>query len=190
MKLSARAKLFLGSAAVFVAAALAAGIELEDELRDSLSERIETELVSYADLARARVLAGSEPAQIDALQPVAMALSKASNARVTIVGTGGVVLGDSDVEPDRVSAMENHGSRPEIAAAMKEGRGIAKRHSATINMDMLYVALPVEGREGIAAVRVAMPVREIDRAVADLRRNLAFAGVFGLAFALGLGALA
>jgi len=56
--------------------------------------------------------------------------------------------------------MENHGSRPEVVEARANGLGRARRHSDTLNIDMLYVAVPVR-HPAIAFVRVALPLTDI-----------------------------
>jgi two-component system phosphate regulon sensor histidine kinase PhoR len=56
--------------------------------------------------------------------------------------------------------MENHGQRPEVVEARASGIGRARRYSATLGIDMLYVAAPV-GNPSIAFVRVALPLTNV-----------------------------
>ena len=56
--------------------------------------------------------------------------------------------------------MENHRDRPEVVAARATGIGQARRHSDTLKIDMLYVAVPVR-HPAIAFVRVALPLTDV-----------------------------
>lgn len=58
--------------------------------------------------------------------------------RITIIRPDGKVLGDSSADYRK---MENHLSRPEVANAIKTGNAYSIRHSATIGLSMLYVAV-------------------------------------------------
>ena len=55
----------------------------------------------------------------------------------------GRVVGDSAETLEGVAQMENHATRPEIVEARQHGLGKGRRHSDTLNIDMLYVAVPV-----------------------------------------------
>lgn len=57
--------------------------------------------------------------------------------RVTFISADGTVLGDSEAD---ASAMENHGSRAEVAAALETGYGEETRRSSTLGSEMLYTA--------------------------------------------------
>jgi two-component system phosphate regulon sensor histidine kinase PhoR len=93
------------------------------------------------------------------------ALAHAAGARITIVAADGRVLADSGANPDR---MENHRSRPELRDALAGKRGASVRHSPTLGVDFLYVAVPVPQ----GALRVAVPLSEIAAQVADIRRRI------------------
>ena len=56
--------------------------------------------------------------------------------------------------------MENHAQRPEVVAARATGIGRSRRHSDTLKIDMLYVAVPVR-HPAIAFVRVALPLTDV-----------------------------
>ncbi|MGZ5426057.1 MAG: hypothetical protein ACXWE1_02520, partial [Thermoanaerobaculia bacterium] len=43
--------------------------------------------------------------------------ARQAGARVTLIATDGTVLGDSEVAPDDLAALESHGKRPEVVAA-------------------------------------------------------------------------
>ena len=58
--------------------------------------------------------------------------------RLTWVASDGTVLFDSAADADQ---MENHGDRPEIAAALASGVGDSTRHSDTLNVQTYYYAV-------------------------------------------------
>jgi two-component system phosphate regulon sensor histidine kinase PhoR len=89
-------------------------------------------------------------------------------ARVTIIGTDGVVLGESH---DDRTQMDNHLYRPEVQQALITGQGASIRFSQTVGYEMMYVAIPVmaEGRV-VGIARVALPLRQIESNIARLRQ--------------------
>ncbi|MDY6827449.1 MAG: ATP-binding protein [Bacillota bacterium] len=112
--------------------------------------------------------------------------------RMTLIAADGSVLADSDENTVR---MENHGDRPEIIEASREGLGIASRYSATLQEDMYYLAVPLQIEEtGTAAdnsnspaiIRLALPLSAINQAMGNLR--LFIIGVLFVAFLLASGA--
>lgn len=121
------------------------------------------------------VLAGG--ASVERVDPVAKRLGTLLDARVTIVGADGTVLGESIEDP---RSMENHGSRPEVVAARAVGSGRATRHSTTLDADYLYVAQAIPGKPGTVA-RVALPLTDIDQAVGRIQRDLLVATFVAMA---------
>jgi len=90
--------------------------------------------------------------------------------RVTLLDRSGRVLGDSEVPPGELAGVENHAGRPEVAAALRGGAGRSLRHSHTIGMDLVYVAVPAPRRGPVAVVRLAEPLG--DRQVIDAATGL------------------
>ena len=77
----------------------------------------------------------------------AKSASARAQCRVTVIDPQGVVLADSDQDPE---SMENHADRPEIQAAYQNRVGSAIRRSATLGRDLCYLAVPLQyqGRPG------------------------------------------
>ncbi|MBI1903789.1 MAG: HAMP domain-containing protein [Planctomycetia bacterium] len=117
------------------------------------------------------------------LQALVAELRKHSELRYTIIAADGAVLADSDHDPQ---TMENHARREEFAAALAGRESTFRRHSPTLGIPMLYHARPVgPTHRPIGAVRVAIPVAQIDRDVAATRQTIAL-----VALVTGLVALA
>jgi two-component system phosphate regulon sensor histidine kinase PhoR len=100
-------------------------------------------------------------------------LAGAAGGRITVVRSDGQVLVDSEAD---AATMENHSHRPELMKAFHGEVGWIKRHSATIGIDFLYVAVPLRG----GAIRIAVPLHEIDSQVRHMRANIL--GATALAF--------
>jgi len=89
----------------------------------------------------------------------------AARGRVTLIARDGRVLADSEASADQ---MENHRGRAEVDAALNGAPGSARRKSATVGVDFLYVAVPA----GEGALRLAVPLSEIDSQVDAIRRRM------------------
>jgi two-component system phosphate regulon sensor histidine kinase PhoR len=99
-------------------------------------------------------------------QELAKRLVARTELRMTMVNAEGVVLADSTFNPKR---MENHGTRPEVAAALAGEIGTNKRMSRTAKVEELYVAVPgtLDGRR--VAIRMSQPLSEIQNVAATAR---------------------
>ena len=187
-------KLFSAATAAATISLAVAGVLLSTTMARRTNERIEQTIVAEAKLA-AELLARSAaappsgtsaPAGIAELDPEADRIGVLLDARVTFIASDGRVLGDSAEAPAAVATMENHSSRPEVIEARERGLGMARRHSDTINVDMLYVAVPVT-HPSIAFVRVALPLSNIRQQLqSTMFATLAALGI-ALASALAIG---
>ncbi len=94
----------------------------------------------------------------------------ASGARVTVIGSDGTVLSDSDEDPTR---MVNHAGRPEVRQALVGGQGRSSRFSETIQTDLVYLAVrePWGPRPPIV-LRLAEPLGRVNEAMAEMRAPL------------------
>ncbi len=80
--------------------------------------------------------------------------TQGSTSRLTVITSDGRVLCDSVAD---AATMVNHLTRPEVAAALSTGTGVARRESMTEHAPRIYAAVRSgEGREA-RIVRVAIP---------------------------------
>jgi len=115
---------------------------------------------------------------------LALRWAEALDARVTIVASDGTVLADSHHDP---AGMDSHLGRPEIREALADGEGAALRRSAALGYDLLYAAARFGDADNPAgAVRVAIPVAQIEAHVGRVRWAIVVAGVLAAAVALVL----
>jgi two-component system phosphate regulon sensor histidine kinase PhoR len=113
-------------------------------------------------------------------------LALRTDARITIVDRNGVVLADSAADPAR---MENHASRPEIAAALAGGNDASSvtRRSATLGENELYVATPIRaGDTFLGVARLAVPLQAVNAAIRQVMLVVAGALVAAIVIAVGL----
>ncbi len=119
-------------------------------------------------------------------QELSLKIGKALGLRVTIIARDGKVLGDADLTREQLVAVENHANRPEVIEALKNGSGVSKRFSYTVQKDMLYTAIPFgkEKTEGI--LRFSVPLLDIELLQSKMRRvvGVSVAGI--LLLSLGL----
>ncbi|HQR45505.1 MAG TPA: ATP-binding protein [Thermoanaerobaculia bacterium] len=110
-------------------------------------------------------------------------LARETGARVTVISADGRVVADSDVSPEKLPTLENHGGRPEILEARRTGLGFDRRPSTTVGLPFVYVARRVGPGEAPAGyVRLSVSQQELDAHEAPFRRTI-------LDVSLGAGAL-
>mgnify|MGYP000632327715 CR=1 FL=1 len=172
-----RWRIALPYVALILVATLGLTVHISDQVRQVRLADLEAQL-----LADARLLADGaapllqEKADPQVLDGLARRWAAALEARVTVIGADGVVLGES--HEDRTQ-MDNHLLRPEIRQALKAGQGSSIRPSATLGYEMMYVAVSIRDGPGqvLGVMRVALPVAEIEANVNRLRRSIALAGL-------------
>lgn len=181
MRLRVHHPLFAGFAAVIGLLVALIVPMIGTGLRGELDEVYQREL--ERQIALAELLVESVPAP-DA-DSLARVITAHVDNRVTIIDRDGVVLGDSYVEPARLSSVESHIGRPEVQGVLAGDRlSFARRTSATVGVPLLYGAtLATLGGESIV-LRIATPLTDIDRAVESVQRTVALIGLVTLLLAL------
>jgi two-component system phosphate regulon sensor histidine kinase PhoR len=154
-------------------------------VRQNAGDRIERALVNEARLA-AETLSHRRAATAAELDAEADALGQLIAARVTFIAPDGAVVGDSQLSAEELRTVENHQDRPEVQQARRDGVGVARRYSATLDIDMLYVAVAVRNETApmLSAIRLALPLTDVRDELAALRRTALVAAAAGLATAL------
>lgn len=139
--------------------------------RGTTRRHMEDQLTRIARLVDERftpLLDLDQRAQADSL---AVRLGQDSGTRITVIDPDGVVLADTEGDPER---MDNHALRPEIQEALTGELGSSTRFSNTVRQPFLYVAIPSSRRAGWV-VRVAVPMTQFQRTVRDAT-NVLFLG--------------
>lgn len=133
----------------------------------------------------AQVLAGELPnTSRRGLQAWAIAAGARAHTRVTVIDPQGLVLADSQHDPE---TMENHANRPEVQEAHLRSVGGSIRHSATLNRNLCYLALLVNygGQPGYV-LRLAVPLEDLDVAIAAVRWRILGTSLVATVLALAL----
>lgn len=169
-------RLVLGALGVVGVLVLFITIAVDRKLGARLTEETTTHLA-----IEARLVAGQWTRGADA-DALANRLGAVTGHRVTLVDSTGLVVGDSEFEAAELGRLENHATRPEIAAARATGVGSARRFSPSAGDRELYVA--VRTPPGFA--RVSLPTTALDAIVTAARRDIAVAGLAALLVALVL----
>ena len=205
MSASFRTTVFTAALGSALLALGVAGVLFATTMRRQTDQRIEQTLVAEARMAAdliARTGSGAvsgapasaaESGRQD-LEDEATRISERIGARVTLISAEGKVLGDSSESLEGVAGMENHAGRPEVVESRRSGVGVARRYSATLKMDMLYVAAPVR-HPTIAVVRLALPLSDVRHQLQVVARTtftalgvaLLGAGLMAWAFAARIG---
>jgi two-component system phosphate regulon sensor histidine kinase PhoR len=89
-----------------------------------------------------------------------------------------------------VQDVENHIDRPEIRDALNDKIGEQIRYSATLKIDMLYVAVPINDKKDIVGVlRLALPLTNVQKVLSAARNAVSIALIFALALAFVVGSV-
>ena len=174
-------KLLLAALLLILVALGAAGIFLTRYTADRELQYAEQQMQSQVRIL-APALTSVEPSALPAWAEQA---GRQTRARVTVIGRSGVVLADSQHD---ASSMDNHATRPEVRQALSGRMGTSVRHSATLGVDLCYLAVPaaLHGNPDVV-LRIAVPLRRIEVSTAEVRwlifRASLVAGAFALAIA-------
>ncbi len=150
-------KLLLAGVGVFVVALAAV-----DFLTARVTEKFYVNNLREALAEKGRMLVLLHP---DPAAPTAQTLAKAAGVRVTWISSDGRVMADSDADP---KSMENHGTRPEVRAAMQGEIGSDTRRSSTLGIETLYVAVP--STNGV--LRLSVPLSRVQGQVTEIRKQV------------------
>ncbi|HEV8243595.1 MAG TPA: ATP-binding protein [Nitrospirales bacterium] len=181
MRLPLQWKVLLGYLIIAGAGMGTAGWLALDVLERSDLDQMRVHLTAQTRLA-ARLFTGPLSAtkpDSSIIDAMADQLGDDVHARVTVINSEGVVLGDSYESGEALRRMDNHLARPEIREALATGMGVSTRLSDTVGLRMLNLALPVRASHAdsrvLGIVRLSLPLTEIEARHRDLRRLLAVA---------------
>lgn len=171
-------RLLLVYGVIFVLVLVMADLTLSHILQERGLRELQTSLTRQAMLIReAAVPLLQDPAR---LQARIEKMARETSIRITLVRSSGQVVADSSERPEEIPRMDNHATRPEIAAALKGGTGISTRYSMTLNAGMLYVAIPVmENSRSWGALRAALPIARVDEILSTVRRPVMLTALIG-----------
>ena len=177
-------------------------ILIEAYLESHLIESNKSELMTLASasLESVRTLESvdshADEHDLRSFQRLAENFAHAGDFRITYIDANGTVLGDSDISFEQLTYIENHADRTEFKLALATGNGITERFSATLNTNMLYVAVRsdeahfTDNTSHLAhpiVSRIARSQSSIQAAIYELRETLLLTGALSLLAVLTLG---
>ena len=120
------------------------------------------------------------------LQEAIRGLRLEGGMRVTVIRADGEVISDTEAP----LPLENHGRRPEVLEAARDGIGTDSRRSASTGWETTYLARRIrEGGSILGYVRVAEPTREVEREISVFRNSLLLGGLAMLLLGLAASGL-
>ena len=177
MTLGVRSRPFLASLGLIAVSLLIADAYLSSALERTLTRRIREDLEARLALVeRDASLVTATQGDLAAWDAMADDLGMRARARVTLMGTDGRVLGDSAVDAGALAEEVSQSQQPEVVGALTAGRGAAMRPSASTHERLMFVAVPFA--RGV--VRAALPLTEVEAAVARARWLLVLASLVAL----------
>jgi len=144
--------------------ALAAGLLLRGVFLDRLQDDMSRQAHQFA----AVLATDPEPGASDptALQKLTTQVGASGEVRFTLIHRDGKVLADSEADP---ATLDNHSARPEVAQALGGNEGRARRQSATLGQQEVYVAISLPQSDSPwskGVLRAAVPASRVDAILA------------------------
>lgn len=172
---SIRLKIVIVYLLLLIIAFLFAGFFLQNALKSYFSSWFDKRLIGELNLLTRITQPLVKEGRSNKLDSLVEEYGKRLDLRITIVDNEGLVLADSREEPAK---MDNHLQRPEIQKALQTGLGKETRYSATLNLDMKYVAIPIKQQDDLLGVmRVALDLSRIEKM---------YQGVWSVLFRVGI----
>ncbi len=164
---------------------------LDRQLEDNSLRDIKTSLINQGKLIENQIAAESlNKTGTVYLETLVRTLSPRIKCRLTIINSEGKVLAESEKSNQEISLMESHRNRLEVAKALNGEIGIDTRYSSTLKINMMYVALPLKDKsEIIGALRLALPLESVQRALFEIRKTVFVGLLFALVLAFILGSV-
>ncbi|MFN0179937.1 MAG: ATP-binding protein [Gemmatimonadales bacterium] len=177
-------RLITGIVGVLVVAILVLVVGVGRSVRGDLQSQSIASLEREATLLRLAL-----PADSAQWQAAVNAASAATGLRISIIDRDGRVRAESDLSTAAdLSRIENHATRPEVAAALGGRVGTDHRVSATVGTGHTYVAVP--GGPFGSIVRVAMADADVDATISRARGPIYLAAAVALLLGFGLALVA
>jgi len=166
---------------IILVAILAVVLYAASEMRRLYVQEVESQLEARAQILEKQIGTDLDTARADEINHACRTLGKLIETRFTVIDLEGIVLGDSEHDPRE---MEDHGSRPEVVQALAGKTGMSTRYSNTLQVTMMYVAVPVkEGDRVYGVVRAALPVTAVQTTLNMMYRRVALGAVIILVLA-------
>jgi len=170
MKTTLFLRIFLGYAAVIALLALAVTLFAPPLMRKHHIAERAANLERMALLLEGQVAPFLTGSTAGGLEGLVTSYGRKTGTRITVIDAAGVVLADSEKEPQD---MENHLFRPEIQASLRGEKQMSIRASSTLKTDMMYMSIPVAADAQIkGALRLSYFMKDFEALMESLRGDL------------------
>ena len=167
------------------------GLYVTRALETPLMEYLTTSMVRDARLIHDAILSYViQGTPVSATQELAQKYGPmfGPEARVTVIGADGVVLGDSGLDFSEVRRMANQRDLPEVRAALAGGIGSDLRRSQNRQREILYIAIPLAEPMRIrGALRISLPLTAVSKAATSVHQTVALGALLAFAVVLAVG---
>jgi two-component system phosphate regulon sensor histidine kinase PhoR len=145
-------KLYLFYTMILIAGVTLVGFIVERQIGSRLEMHLKEDALTLAKVIQKALPPTDDPSLLDEFCRI---YQNMAGMRLTLIGKDGKVMGESE---RKSLELEKHMDRPEVQEAIHGKVGTSIRKSETLKLEMLYVALPVDGRGRILRVGVPMTV--------------------------------
>ncbi|GAB4137463.1 MAG: HAMP domain-containing sensor histidine kinase [Planctomycetaceae bacterium] len=161
-------KVFVAYAMLSILGALVTILLITNRVRHVVNEQVRQRLHDTAAILLAEYEENFPSSPSPALQSRLARYAKKNGIRITLVAADGVVIGDSEYEPE---TLENHRNRDELLQARATGEGSSNRNSPTSEIPMMYYAIRVGTSKSPGGfIRMAFPLESVNRESASVIR--------------------
>jgi two-component system phosphate regulon sensor histidine kinase PhoR len=161
---------------IVITSSLYLGSSLRSFLMVQLEKDLQRELGLAAQMVQTHIQ--KNPFASPQIHTLANQMGRHLERRVTLITHDGRVVGDSLLTAKEVIQAEDHARRPEILMAREKGFGHALRYSTTLGANMLYGARPLyKNGDLLGFVRLALPLKQVEGTLAQVRRTLYLTGL-------------
>lgn len=159
-------KILLGLCGVIAAVVVVTHLLLMSATEEFTVEHTHTELERIArQLSTLPELRSTSPELQQQVQRYAVLF----DVRITWIDATGGVRAESATPP---LLLPSHANRPERLDALEDGIGVARRLSATTDVDTFYVAIRLQPKAPSPVIRVARPLDRVQASSSRLRETL------------------
>ena len=155
-----------------------------DSLRYFFLDQTAADLEARARFLERQIVRYLAPEDVTSIDLICKEIGASAATRLTVILSSGQVVGDSEEEPGR---MDNHADRPEVTKALTGSVGVSTRFSRTLQISMMYVAIPLkENNRIIAVLRTSLPLTSIDEKLRGTQIRIALGGLLIALLAAGI----
>lgn len=152
-------QLFISYLSVTIITVIAVSVLISLYFRTFHVEKISNDLLKRALLINDNIYDDFISGDYARLDSLCKELGAKVQTRITVILPSGRVICDTEEDP---AAMDNHSDRPEIIEALAGKNGQSIRYSYTLDMDMLYIAIPsAKDNQVEYVIRTSVPLISI-----------------------------